>query len=55
MVIKGQRPSLLPIVERHYMNLESLISPQQNKKPDLNGVSIIVGPTQSTRIMEHVQ
>jgi transcription factor MYC2 len=50
-----QRPSLLPTVERHYMNLESSISPQQNRKPDLNGVSITVGPTQSARVMEPVQ
>jgi len=50
-----QRPSLLPTGERHYMNLESSISPQQNRKPDLNGVSITVGPTQSARVMEPVQ
>ncbi|KAH8965730.1 hypothetical protein BDL97_04G131600 [Sphagnum fallax] len=50
-----QRPSLLPTGERRYMNLESSISPQQNRKPDLNGVSITVGPTQSARVMEPVQ
>jgi transcription factor MYC2 len=50
-----QRPSLLPTVERHYVNLEPSISPQQNRKPDLNGVSITVGPTQSARVMEPVQ
>ncbi|CAK9875453.1 unnamed protein product [Sphagnum jensenii] len=41
--------------KEHDINYESSISPQQNRKPDLNGVSITVGPTQSARVMEPVQ